>query len=182
VNVLVTAASKHGATGEIAERIGAVLAERGLDVTVSPPERVRDVRDYDAIVLGSAVYFGHWLETAKALVRRSGAAFAGRPVWMFSSGPVGDPARKLVQQMSVDPVELPELLEQTQAREHQLFAGKLERQGLSRAQRVSLWLVRGLEGDFRNWHEIEHWAVQIAGALTERESAVTRAASSSWPA
>jgi hypothetical protein len=38
-----------------------------------------------------------------------------RPVWLFFSGPVGDPSRKLVQQMSVDPVDLPELREITRA-------------------------------------------------------------------
>jgi menaquinone-dependent protoporphyrinogen oxidase len=177
MNVLATAASKHGATGAIAQRIGEVLARGGLDGTVSPPEQVPDVRDHDAVVLGSAVYGGQWLEPAKELVHRSGDAFAGRPVWLFSSEPVGDPARTLVQRMSVDPNELPELLEQTKARGHRLFAGKLERRGLSRAQRISLSLVRGLEGDFRNWTEIEQWAEQIAAALDGSEAAVTRAVS-----
>ena len=97
MNVLVTAASANGATGEIAQVIGDVLAARGLLTMVIPPEQVGDVTDYDAIVLGSAVYTGHWLEPAKELVRRSGDGFAGRPVWLFSSGPVGDPTRALVQ-------------------------------------------------------------------------------------
>ena len=81
-----------------------VLATRGLLTMVIPPEQVGDVTDYDAMVLGSAVYTGHWLEPAKELVRRSGDGFAGRPVWLFSSGPVGDPTRELVQKMRADPV------------------------------------------------------------------------------
>jgi menaquinone-dependent protoporphyrinogen oxidase len=177
MTVLVASASKRGATGEIAQRIGEALARRGLHVTVSPADQVGDVRDYDAIVLGSAVYGGHWLDPAKELIRRSGDAFSARPVWLFSSGPVGDPARKLVERMNVDPVELPELLEQTKAREHRLFAGKLEKQGLSRVQRMSLSLVHGLEGDFRDWAGIEQWSAQIAVDLIGRETAATRAAS-----
>jgi hypothetical protein len=37
MRVLVTAASKYGATAEIARMIGYVLAERGVDATVTPP-------------------------------------------------------------------------------------------------------------------------------------------------
>jgi menaquinone-dependent protoporphyrinogen oxidase len=176
-NVLVASASTHGATAEIADRIGEALARRGLLVTVTPVELVGDLRDYDAIVLGSAVYRGRWLEPAKELIRRSGDGFADRAVWLFSSGPVGDPRRKLVRAMSVDPVDLPEVAEQTKARGHRVFAGKLEKRGLSRAQRLSLSLVRGLEGDFRNWAEIEQWAAEIAVALIGGDTALAAAAS-----
>jgi menaquinone-dependent protoporphyrinogen oxidase len=166
MNVLVAAASKEGATAEIAEAIAQVLSKRGLDTTVSAPERVEDVRCYDAFVVGSAVYTGHWLEPATDLLSRCGAAMADRPVWLFSSGPVGDPTRKLVQQMGADPVELPALLAQTKAREHRMFAGKLAKERVSRAQRLSLFIFRGFEGDWRDSGEIQQWASLIAEALT----------------
>jgi menaquinone-dependent protoporphyrinogen oxidase len=54
MRVLVTAATKYGATGEIAQVIGEVLGERGLDPTVMPPERVEGVDGYDAVVLSAA--------------------------------------------------------------------------------------------------------------------------------
>jgi menaquinone-dependent protoporphyrinogen oxidase len=166
--VLVTAASKEGATSEIAEAIAQTLRERGLETTVRAPERVEDVRGYDAFVIGSAVYMGHWLEPASDLVRRLGPALSDRPVWLFSSGPIGDPRRKLVQQMGADPAELPALLAQTRAREHRMFAGKLVKERVSRARRVSLSIFRGFAGDFRNWSEIDRWASQIADALVGR--------------
>jgi menaquinone-dependent protoporphyrinogen oxidase len=90
MKVLVTAASKHGATAEIVATIGEVLGgEQGLDATVVPPEEVSAVDGYDAVVLGSAVYAGHWMAAAKELVDRAGSALAGKPVWLFSSGPGG---------------------------------------------------------------------------------------------
>jgi menaquinone-dependent protoporphyrinogen oxidase len=168
MNVLVTAASKQGATTEIAKAIAQTLRKRGLETTVLAPERVEDVRGYDAFVIGSAVYMGHWLEPATDLVRRSGAEMADRPVWLFSSGPVGDQTRKLVQRMGADPVELPALLAQTKAREHRMFAGKLIKEHVSRAQRISLSIFRGFEGDFRDWTEIDRWASMIADALVGR--------------
>jgi hypothetical protein len=88
MKVLVTAATKHGATAEIAAAIGEVLGgEPGLDAAVIPPEQVATIDGDDAVVLGSAVYAGHWLAAAKELVDRAGDALAGKPVWLFSSGP-----------------------------------------------------------------------------------------------
>src|SRR5215217_7240598 len=71
MKVLVSAASRHGATSEIADELGKMLHEAlhergggGDDVAVDvlPAERVSSVEEYDAVVLGSAVYAGHWLE------------------------------------------------------------------------------------------------------------------------
>ena len=78
MRVLVTAATKHGATREIAQVIGDALRDQGLDPTVIEPEQVDTVDDYDAVVLGSAVYAGHWLKPAKQLVDRCGGALTGR--------------------------------------------------------------------------------------------------------
>jgi menaquinone-dependent protoporphyrinogen oxidase len=93
MRVLVTAATRYGASAEIAQTIAEVLGERGLEPTVLPPEQVEEVDGYDAVVLGSAVYAGHWLKPAKELVERHAGGLAGRPVWWFSSGPVGDPPK-----------------------------------------------------------------------------------------
>ena len=93
MNVLVTVASRQGATKEIAERIGEVLSAAGLGATVEPVEAVGDVDRYDAVVLGSAVRIGHWIEPARRFVRDHSAALATRPVWLFSSGPIGDPPK-----------------------------------------------------------------------------------------
>jgi hypothetical protein len=70
-----------------------VLGEHGLEATVLPPEQVEGVDGYAAVVLGSAVYAGHWLKPARELVERHAGDLADRPVWLFSSGPVGDPPK-----------------------------------------------------------------------------------------
>jgi len=56
MKVLVSAASKYGATSEIAQAIANVLAEKGLEVTVIPPAEAGAIEQFDAVVLGSAVY------------------------------------------------------------------------------------------------------------------------------
>lgn len=167
MTVLVTAATKYGATREIAQVICDALTERGLPAVVLAPQDVHDLGGYDAVVLGSAVYTGHWLPEAMALVDRCSGAWADRPVWLFSSGPVGDPDRGLTQKMGVDPVDLPKIRAATGARDHRMFPGRLDRKNLPFVQRTALSLFRSMQGDFRDWDAVHAWAGSIADTLCE---------------
>jgi len=160
MTVLVTAASRHGSTMEIAERIGRVLAERGLSVDVQPAASVIDVDAYEAVVLGSAVYMGHWLEAARQLADAAAPELSSRPLWLFSSGPVGDPPKP-----AEFPVDVGRIVAATDAREHRLFAGSLDRQRLSFPERAMTAALRAPLGDFRDWTAIEAWALHIADSL-----------------
>jgi menaquinone-dependent protoporphyrinogen oxidase len=150
MKVLVCAASKYGATSEIAQAVAGVLAGRGLEVTVLPPQQVGAVQEFDAVVLGSAVYMGQWLKPARELAERSAAALAARPVRLFSSGPVGEPAKA-----AGNPVDVTKILQATKARDHHIFAGKLVKKRLSFPDRAMASALRAQEGDFRNWADTE---------------------------
>ena len=89
MTVLVAYASKHGSTQGIAERITEKLRQLGKEVEAQPMDAVEDTGSYEAFVIGSAIYFGSWLKEATEWVRRNKAILAGRPVWLFSSGPLG---------------------------------------------------------------------------------------------
>lgn len=158
--VLVSAASKHSSTTEIADHIGRKLRERGLDVTISPPDQVEDVADYEAVVLGSAVYAGHWMKDARALADRIATADPRPAVWLFSSGPIGDPPKP-----EDDPVDVEPILEMTSARGHCIFAGKIDKSELSLGEKAIMVAVKAPEGDFRDWDEIVVWADEIADDL-----------------
>ncbi len=82
MKVLVTVASKHGSTYEIAKAIGSELATRGLDASVVPVQDVQTIDEYDAVVLGSAIHMGQWMKPAKQFVAREAAVLASRPVFM----------------------------------------------------------------------------------------------------
>ncbi|MEA3375393.1 MAG: flavodoxin domain-containing protein, partial [Chloroflexota bacterium] len=62
--VLVAYATKHGATAEIAKKVGQVLREAGLPTDVLPAGDVGDLTSYSAVVLGSAIYIGRWRKDA----------------------------------------------------------------------------------------------------------------------
>jgi len=161
MRVLVSAAGRHGATEEIAAAIGRALVEGGLDADVRPVERVLDVEPYDAVVLGSAIYYGKWVEPARRFLERHAGELSARPVWLFSSGPLGDPLRPAEEQ----PVDAAELVAAVGAREHRLFAGRLERGRLGLRERAVVRAVGAAEGDFRDWAAIAEWAAGISATL-----------------
>lgn len=163
--VLVSAASRHGSTAEIAAAIAARLRESGIDADALAPERVEVQSDYDAFVIGSALYAGHWLEPAVELCERLAPVLGGRPVWLFSSGPVGPEDSSLAKKMWTDPVDLERVRETTGAAEHRMLAGKLVRSELSRAQRAALFFFKRLDGDYRDWNEVSAFADEIAATL-----------------
>ena|SRR5471030_771905 len=161
MRVLVAVASKHGATREIAESLGRALAERGVNVEVRALDEVVDLSGYDAVVLGSAVYMGRWLEPARAFVDAHADELAGRPTWLFISGPIGYPPKPYPGKA----VELDALLDKVRPREHKLFAGKVDTSKLSFPERTAMRAVRARAGDDRDWEAIEAWAASIATAL-----------------
>jgi menaquinone-dependent protoporphyrinogen oxidase len=160
MKVLVTAASKHGSTDEVARTIAEVLTEAGHSAVVAAPETLTSLNGFDAAVVGSAVYYGKWLDTATTFVDRHLEWFDGRPVWLFSMGPLGDPPKP-----EADPAEIPALLARTRAREHRVFTGRLDKSRLSLGEKIIVTGVRAAEGDFRRWDEIRAWARGIAEAL-----------------
>ncbi|NNC92171.1 MAG: flavodoxin [Acidimicrobiia bacterium] len=160
MNVLVTTASKHGATAEIGEAIAKVLNARGHATVVMAPEEVEHVDNVDAVIIGSAVYAGHWLKSAKQLIERCQAGLVGIPVWTFSSGPIGDPPKP-----DEDPVDVADILTAVNTTEHRLFAGKLDVDKLGFAERAIIKALRAPSGDFRDWEAIKSWANEIGAAL-----------------
>lgn len=55
-------------------------------------------------------------------------------------------------------------MQATHARDHRIFAGRLDASTLSLGERVAVRAVRAPEGDFRDWAAIRGWAREIAAA------------------
>ena len=160
MRVLVTAASKHGATLEVADAIADRLAAQGMDVVQRLPADVTALDEFDAVILGSAVYAGRWLDAARRFVDRLGAELRDLPVWLFSSGPLGDPLKP-----EQDPIDAAPMLEATDACGHRIFAGRLDRSRLGFADKAIVVALRAPEGDFRDWDAIHAWADEISRTL-----------------
>jgi menaquinone-dependent protoporphyrinogen oxidase len=160
MNVLVAVASKHGSTTGIAEVVADELRTTGIAADVWSVDEAPPLELYDAIVVGSAIYVGRWMPEARRFVEASRAALRDLPVWLFSSGPIGDPPAP-----AGDSADLDRLATELGARGHRTFAGRLDPGDLGLGERLVVKAVRAPKGDFRQWEEIRGWAREIAAAL-----------------
>jgi menaquinone-dependent protoporphyrinogen oxidase len=161
MRVLVSTASKHGSTADIGRAIADVLTGEGIEARILAPEQVTSLDEFDAVVLGSAVYAGRWMKSMKDMTERLGEELAARPVWLFSSGPIGDPPKP-----EEDPVDVAAISERTGARGHFLFAGRLDKKTLNFGERAIVGALKAPEGDFRDWDEIRDRALSIVEELS----------------
>jgi menaquinone-dependent protoporphyrinogen oxidase len=167
VQVLVAYATKHGATAEIAERIGQVLREAGLGTDVLPADRVGDLTPYEAVVLGSGVYIGRWRKEAVKFLQANEHVLADREVWLFSSGPTGEGDPVELAQGWRFPKALQPIADRIQPRDMAVFHGALNAEKLNVIEK---WMIKKVEaslGDFRDWDAITAWATAIVDVLKE---------------
>lgn len=161
MKILTAYASRHGSTAEIAEAIAAELRNAGHEVELAEAAGVASLAGYDAVIAGSAVYIGKWLPEAASFVEQFKEQLATMPVWLFSSGPLGDET----PHPPGDPEGIPELVAELDARGHQVFVGKLDKGSLGMGERLITRMVKAPEGDFRDWEAIGAWARTIAASL-----------------
>jgi menaquinone-dependent protoporphyrinogen oxidase len=165
-HVLVTAASRHGSTREIAEAIARWLPETptgqelGITAVFQPAEHAPPPKSFDAVLVGSAVYAGRWLEPAREYVATHAAALRERKVWLFSSGPIGEPPFP-----PDEPHDVHSLASLVGARGHQVFPGRLDKTLLGFGERAMVTAMRAPLGDFRDWDAVRAWAGEIADGL-----------------
>jgi menaquinone-dependent protoporphyrinogen oxidase len=168
--VVVTAASRHGATRRIAtriaDRLAAALPEE-WDVQLCEPTDRDLLARADAAVLGSAIYFGRWLKPARRALEHLESD--GAPaLWLFSSGPVSklpDEGRR--------PIAVDTLVDSAESRDHAVFGGRIQRSSLTLLERFVVRMVGVTDVDARDWQAIDDWAATIADALRTDRSPTT---------
>lgn len=165
MRVLVAYGSRLGTTAEVAQRIAAGLGRSGVQAHAESADRTGDVAGYDAFVIGSGVYGGHWHAPTVEFVRANAGVLAAHPVWLFSCGPLGTNPNA----NRMEPIELREIDRLVQPREHRTFFGAFDR---DRVDGSDLGLLERIvartlipEGDFRDWRAIDAWSDGIAMAL-----------------
>jgi menaquinone-dependent protoporphyrinogen oxidase len=163
MTVLVAYASKRGSTAEIAETVAATLRREGLGVCLERCDQVRSLENYDAVVLGSAVYMKRWRGDARDFLKKHKKALRQKPFWVFSSGPVGDPAADNPDW--VEPPKLAEKVEDLGGRGHAVFGGCLPAEPHGFMERAMVEGVPREYHDRRDWGEIRGWAKQVASEL-----------------
>lgn len=81
--ILVAYDTIHGASAEVAERIGSELCARGFQVDVRFVRNVSSIEAYVAVILGSAIYKFNWLPDARRFLKNHYAALSSKPTALF---------------------------------------------------------------------------------------------------
>lgn len=166
--VLILYASKKGSTAEVAAYLADVLRKHKLYVSVTnAAEFKKDVLDYDAVIIGTGIYNGMWLNPLWNNVRRLTDQLAKIPVWGFA----------LCVRILEDDGEahilkhyMPhKVLTAINLQNFRFFAGRIE--DLTPGEIAEFeetydgeYLHR--RGDFRDWDAINRYGKEIAKALT----------------
>lgn len=159
MRVLVTYGSKRNGTRGLAEMLGSALQEKGSEVTVMPAPGVMDVRPYDAVIIGGALYNNRWHKDARRLVKRHRNALLGRPVWLFSSGPLDDSAIAT----DIPPVrQVTKAMDEVDAEGHMTFGGRLSEEVTGFPASA---MAKTSAGDWRDQDQVRGWAKRISDDL-----------------
>ena len=156
--VLVAFATKLGSTGEIAEAIAQVLRDSGHRALAQPAREVRSLADWDAVILGSAVYAAFWQKDARLFTERFREDLKTRPLWLFSGGPLDHRLARADQPITPHGAEITAGLG---ARAHRTFGGRLSRVAAVDPQVLQTHRI----GDFRDWESIVGYAHGIGREL-----------------
>ena len=162
ITVLVTYASMHGSTQEVAEVVAAKLRERELTVDLQPARNVQTLNGYRAVVLGAPVYMFHWHKDARRfLARFQRELTSGLPIAIFAGGPIEDSNEQWRDRRSDLDKELAKFPWLTPV-SVQLIGGKFDPARL----RFPYNLIPAMRNmpacDLRDWAAIRAWASNLA--------------------
>ena len=168
--VLVSVASRHGATREIGAAVARCMVASeagralGLSAALEPAQLQPRLAGFDAVVLGSAVYAGRWMDPARLFAESAADELSRLPTWLFSSGL--DRAHGGAATRSDDALRISHAIG---ARGHRAFPGRLEPRVLSASEQDD-W-GRVAPRDFRNWSDVRAWAEEIVDGLVTQPTA-----------
>lgn len=166
--VLVAYASASGFTEGVAQAIGEGMGEVGVSVDVMRAKQVKNVTEYDAVVIGSGIRAGRVFTEAISFLQRFQANLSEMPVAYFvvcltmkddteenrcTAGAYLDAVKEKVP--TIEPVDVG------------LFAGGVDYNKLGFPFKLILKAMKSPVGDFRDWEAIKTWSTSVVPKLTK---------------
>ena len=178
--VLMLYATTEGHTARIAQRIAHRLRDEGNSVDVCGADSVSavpELADYDRVIIGASIHYGHHPDYLRALIRRHRVELTSRPGAFFSvSLSAGGPGAKPMAAQRY----LETFLRQTEWRPRQTasFAGALLYSRYGFFKKLMMRMIVGMAGgdtdttrdyEYTDWDAVEGFADEfIRGDSTFR--------------
>jgi len=153
--VLVIYASEAGSTEEVAIFIKDLILEADYEVDLCKVDAVKDITEYDVIMIGSPIYVGKWKKEASNFVENNAEQLQSKKVFYFLT------CMNLTSTDQEKLDQVPQFLTYERGLVEPIsegrFAGVINPKKLSFFKRMMIKLVKAPEGDFRDWEEIANW-------------------------
>jgi len=163
--ILVTYASRAGATGEVADTIGQELSEAGFSVDVRQTKEVTDLSEYHAVVLGSAIYMGGWMSDATKFVEKHRETLSQMSLAIFTVSMLMVDRPEEHQQLIATHFTESEQQPRLQPVSNEIFGGRIDYSKLPFFYRTIAKMMKAEEEDRRDWDAIRTWAGELAATL-----------------
>jgi menaquinone-dependent protoporphyrinogen oxidase len=160
--VLVTYASKHGSTAEVAEVVSAALCEQDIEVDVRRAEEVEELDRYGGVVLGGALYMGRLHRDARRFLHCHRQTLAHLPFAVFAMGPrTLEPKDVASSRAQLDHAlgRVPEIMPFSVA----VFGGVVD------PHELDFPFNRVPASDARDWDAIHAWATEVGAVFFRGE-------------
>ncbi len=166
-NILVAYATRHSSTAGIADRISDVLCGLNHRVDLRYVENVTSIDEYDAVLVGSAIYEFNFLPVAKDFIERFKQPLASIPVAYFfgCAGLKEDtPKNQEGVMIYVNPLlrKYPDIVPVDIGK----FGGSVDFSRLNDFDTIIIRFIGVRESeDWRNWKKIGAWAEKVSGLI-----------------
>ena len=166
--ILIAYVTRSGSTEDVAEAMGMTIHEAGVAVDVKPMADVESIAEGTAVILGTALYVGHFPKEFHRFVARFRRELDNVRPWIFVLGPTEEEPKNFAaaeEQARKELAKYPWL----HAADVRVFGGKFDPHHLNLPFPFSL--VMKLPGnpmkklptsDIRDWDWIRRWAGAIA--------------------
>jgi len=160
--ILVAYGSWTGSTQEVAEAIGQSLREADAEVDVMPAKSIKDLKPYQAAVIGTAIRVGKPHQTVVNLVKKHHVALSKIPVAYFVvclTMRTDTPSNRASTNTFLKPIrrEVTDVKPVSTG----LFGGNYDPQKVPFFLNWVMSFAMLPAGDFRNWDAIRQWAESL---------------------
>lgn len=172
--VLIAYCTRSGSTAEVAQAIGQTIKDAGLAVQVRAMADVQTIAAGTAVVLGTAIYIGHFPKEFHRFAERFEAELARMHPWIFVLGPT-EKERK--QFAAAEEQARKELGKHPTLRpaDMRVLGGKFDPEHVNLPFPMSLVmklpgnpLRKAPASDIRDWEWIHRWAGAIAEEIASQ--------------
>lgn len=165
MHVLVAYSSKMGGTEGIAKKVADTLTGEHFTVTLRSAGEVPNPEEFDAVILGSAIYGARWRRASVRLLRRLSRAGFDRPVWLFHSGPIAD---DIAQDPQPFPAKVEKLAVDLSVKDRKTFGGRLPDD--AKGAIAQSMVKQGRSGDWRDLDQVGVWAKEVGRVLAASQT------------